>query len=132
MRPGPTKFCTGCGRMITFVKTPNGGSVACDAFSVKVRQSKIRTARLFYLGNGKTVWGERVELGNSDAVTAWEPHDGRCSNPRLRQRGRSKLSPDELAEARQFAAEEKDRTVQVLLARREKEWEAAGHKEVKP
>lgn len=126
MNEGERKYCDGCGRLITFVTAPAGHPVPCDSFSVKVVPSKSREARQFYAGGGKIIWGRKVADDNSEAVSAWEPHNATCPNPRGAKQQPRKATPEEIAEKRRRNIESAKRAEAALLAIREAEWAASG------
>lgn len=119
---GDPCMCRKCGKMITFVRSHRGGLVPCDSFTVRVIPDK--SGRLFYLGEGKTIWGRKTDANDPGGVTAWESHYGTCSNPEKKSPKREKKTPAQLAKAREEAAAERKRVEAALLARREKEWAA--------
>lgn len=119
------KMCRCCGKMIVFLQSPKGGRVPCNSFSVKVVPEK--GGKLYYLGEGRTIWGRKVEAGTSGAVTAWESHYGTCPNPDGKTRKRVKKTPAQIAKAREDAEQQRQRVEAALLASREKEWAAAGY-----
>lgn len=122
MAYGDLKNCERCGRVIKFVRSPKGVPVPCESFSVRVVPHK--SGKLFYLGDGGTVWGIKTAENDPAAVTAWESHYAVCPKPAEKPRRKRKKSPEEIAKAREAAAMERDLTVQSLLVKRQKEWEA--------
>ena len=121
---GDPTMCSGCGKMIIFVRSHKGGLVPCNSFSVKVVPDK--RGKLYYLGEGKTLWGRKVKDNESGAVTAWESHYGTCPNPGKKHQKCIKKTSAQIAKAREDAIEQRKRVEAALLASREKEWNAAG------
>ena len=121
---GDPKICDSCGSMITFVRAPSGNLVPCNWTSVKVVPDK--RGHLFYLGEGKAVWGREVKSNHSGAITAWVSHRDSCSKPmRKRSIRPRKKTKDEIKQARIAAKAEEKRVIEALIVQREKEWEAA-------
>ena len=120
-------ICRSCGRLIIFVAAPAGHLVPCNSFSVKVLPDKSNAARQFYVGKGKIVWGRKVPAGTSGAISAGEPHNAICPQPRRFKKAQGKLNPEELAEIRNKNAEAAKRVEASLLAKREAEWAELGY-----
>lgn len=118
------RMCRECGRMVIFLPSPSG-TVCCNSFSVKVVPDK--SGRMYFLGDGKTMWGRAAAPGEANAVTAWESHYAMCPESRRRDATRRrKKTKTEIEEARKRAEAEAERVKALLLARREKEWASGG------
>lgn len=127
MNEGERKYCAGCGRLITFVTAPAGHLVPCDSFTVKVVRDRSNAARQFYIGGGKIIWGRKVTEDTPGAISAREPHNAICPQPRAVKKKPKKPAAEELAEIRRKNAETAKRVEASLLAMREAEWASYGY-----
>lgn len=120
------KPCKVCHRYVVWVPSP-GGDVPCNSFSVQVIADKTPKARMYFLGDGKVLWGRKAQPGEPGAVTAYESHYVICPESR-RRAGHSpkKKTKAEIAEAHRAAEARVESIKALLLAQREKEWAVGG------
>lgn len=119
---GDLSVCRKCGRTIVFVRSHKGHFVPCNDFSVKVVPDK--RGRLYYLGEGKTIWGSECDRNDPSGITAWKPHYGSCTPVKKNKPG--KKTKAQIAAEREKNEAACQRKVAELLAQREKEWAAGG------
>ncbi len=117
-------YCKGCGRAIRFVKTKRGAWLPCESFSVRCVPDE--NGILLYNEDGTSFRGRIVDSRLGGALTAYEPHFARCSNPVSARGGKKKEDSADAElrrkEARERARQEYDRVVAAQLEKREQEW----------
>lgn len=116
-------MCRECGKMIVFRRSHKGGMVPCNSFSVKIVPDK--GGKLYYLGEGKVMWGRKTDDNDPGGVTAWESHYAVCPKQERSERKRSRKTAAQITAAREAAEAQRRRVEAALLAQREKEWAAA-------